>query len=111
MKPELEAFEQALHAVAVLFARQGFHGATLADLEQATGLSREQLLAAFRDKEELFYAAIDSRRGRAQGAAVGQEPLLSLLPRLRRASANAKLRSVHREAFARLMRLLEDGGA
>jgi AcrR family transcriptional regulator len=109
--PEPEAFEQALRAAAALFARQGFHGASIEDLEAATGLSREELLRAFRDKEDLFYAAIDSRHRHAGRAAAEPEPLLSLLPRLKRANANAKLRSVHREAFARLMRLLQDADA
>ena len=106
-----EGESKALRAVAGLFASKGFHGVTMGDLEDAAGLPREALIEVFRDKERLFYAAIESRlqeRSAGEGGEEEQEPLLRLLPRLQQANSNAKLRSIHKEAFARLQSLLDE---
>ena len=42
-----------------VFWRQGFDGASLSELEQATGLSRSSLYAAFGNKEALFEQTVE----------------------------------------------------
>lgn len=50
---------EALDAALEVFRRKGFEGASLADLTEATGVSRPSLYAAFGDKESLFRLALD----------------------------------------------------
>ncbi|MEZ6036029.1 MAG: TetR/AcrR family transcriptional regulator [Planctomycetota bacterium] len=42
-----------------LFWAKGFDGVSISDLEQATGLGRQSLYAAFGNKEQLFAAVLD----------------------------------------------------
>jgi AcrR family transcriptional regulator len=50
--------ETALHAVMLLFWRQGFDGTSYIDLTEATGMSKPTLYATFGDKIELFRQAM-----------------------------------------------------
>jgi AcrR family transcriptional regulator len=52
--------DRALHA----FWQHGFEGTSIADLEQATGLVRTSLYAAFGDKEQLFGKVLARFQGR-----------------------------------------------
>lgn len=47
---------QILKGARSVFARYGYHGATVARLEEATGLSRGAIFHYFDDKEDLFLA-------------------------------------------------------
>jgi TetR/AcrR family transcriptional regulator, transcriptional repressor for nem operon len=53
-------FEEAavLDAALALFWRRGFDGAAISDLVEATGLKRQSLYNAFRDKDGLFHATL-----------------------------------------------------
>ena len=67
------AFEEGdvLDKAAEVFRRKGFDGASLPDLEKATGLCRASLYGAFQDKRYLYLAALrryDSARAAALSA-------------------------------------------
>ena len=49
--------DHVIDAAMRCFWQKGFHGATVSDLEEATGISRISLYNAFRDKEGLYLAA------------------------------------------------------
>src|ERR1700733_15772686 len=51
--------EQALDAAMRVFWKQGYEGASLADLTAAMGINRPSLYAAFGDKEALFRKVLD----------------------------------------------------
>jgi AcrR family transcriptional regulator len=54
---------QILAGARSVFARYGYHGATVARLEEATGLSRGAIFHYFDDKEDLFLAiGVDANR-------------------------------------------------
>lgn len=55
-----KALEQALR----VFWRQGFQGASLSELTQATGLSKPSLYAAFGDKEALYLRCLERYESR-----------------------------------------------
>lgn len=48
----------ALHAVMLLFWKQGFDGTSYTDLTRATGMSKPTIYASFGDKVELFRKAM-----------------------------------------------------
>src|SRR5918994_6963351 len=50
--------EQILAGAQRVFARQGYEGATVARLEEATGLSRGAIFSYFENKEALFVALV-----------------------------------------------------
>ena len=52
--------QEAVRAARSVFWSNGFGGASLPDLEQATGLNRSSLYHAFGSKRGLFDAAVDS---------------------------------------------------
>lgn len=49
------ALERAMH----LFWRQGYHGTSISDLEEATGLLRGSLYNTFGSKDDLYLEALD----------------------------------------------------
>lgn len=55
--------DQAVRAARGVFWERGFDGASLPELEQATGLSRSSIYHAFGSKRGLFDAAVDSYLG------------------------------------------------
>lgn len=58
---------EALHEAMDVFWRKGFEATSLADLLEATGLSKSSLYATFGGKRELFITAFDAYRAeRAQ---------------------------------------------
>lgn len=79
--------QQILEATAPLFNKKGFDGATLADLCEATGLTKGALYGNFENKEELAVAAFQfaSQKVKAfvsertAGAATYRDKLLALL--------------------------------
>ncbi len=50
-----------LAAAAQVFARKGFHGATIDDVAAAAGFTKGAVYSNFKNKEELFLALIDER--------------------------------------------------
>lgn len=52
------ATTRVLEAAIVAFARQGFHGAALAEIAAAAGITRPSLLYHFPSKEQLYVAAL-----------------------------------------------------
>ncbi|SDF74200.1 transcriptional regulator, TetR family [Lentzea fradiae] len=50
--------DEALHAAMLVFWRQGYEGASLADLTAAMGITKTSMYAAFGNKEELFRKAL-----------------------------------------------------
>ncbi|MEN0061263.1 MAG: TetR/AcrR family transcriptional regulator [Myxococcota bacterium] len=58
-RPRTFDVDQVLDAAVVTFWERGYTGTSLADLLDATGLSRSSLYAAFGDKEGLFLAVLD----------------------------------------------------
>lgn len=69
--------EVALERATEVFWRHGFQGASLAELTEATGLSKPSLYAAFGDKESLYLHCLQRYADRAtalQTAWLEQEP-------------------------------------
>lgn len=50
--------DEALHAAMLVFWRQGYEGASLADLTAAMGITKTSMYAAFGNKEQLFRKAV-----------------------------------------------------
>ena len=63
---------QILEGARAVFARYGYHRATVARLEEATGLSRGAIFHYFDDKEDLFLAlGVDANRRYVEAITVG----------------------------------------
>ena len=58
-RPRAFDAEAALDAAVEVFWRQGYEGASLADLTAAMGINKPSLYASFGNKEQLFSAALD----------------------------------------------------
>ncbi len=58
-RPAEERRAQILEAALQLFARKGFHAATMDDLVRASGLSKGSLYWHFESKEQVFLALFD----------------------------------------------------
>jgi len=54
--------EQALDAALAIFWRNGYQGASLAELTHAMGISKPSLYAAFGNKEQLYLSALERYR-------------------------------------------------
>jgi TetR/AcrR family transcriptional regulator, transcriptional repressor for nem operon len=66
-RPQEFDSEEALHKAMGVFWRKGYEASSLADLLEATGLSKSSLYGTFGSKRELFLAAFDAyRRERAE---------------------------------------------
>src|SRR3569832_338385 len=93
-----------LDKAAEVFRRKGFDGASLPDLEKATGLCRASLYGAFQDKRYLYLAALrryDSARGRRVGdGGVGQQAAVRV-----RALLDHALEQGLQGALSRLLRV------
>lgn len=63
---------EVLAAAVQLFRRQGFHGASMRDVEDATGLHSGSLYRAFTSKDELFRVALASYNDRVVRGRVEQ---------------------------------------
>ena len=50
-----------LEAAAVVFARDGFHGASLDDVAATAGFTKGAVYSNFKSKEDLFLALFDDR--------------------------------------------------
>jgi TetR/AcrR family transcriptional repressor of nem operon len=61
-RPQEFDTSEALRAAMKLFWRQGYDASSMADLLEATGLSKSSLYATFGGKRELFLAALDAYR-------------------------------------------------
>jgi len=53
--------QHLLDAAAIVFARDGFHGATLDEVAAAAGFSKGAVYSNFKSKEDLFLALFDER--------------------------------------------------
>lgn len=51
---------QILDSAAILFAKKGFHNASMAELSQACGVSKALLYHYYKDKEEILFDIADS---------------------------------------------------
>jgi TetR/AcrR family transcriptional repressor of nem operon len=54
--------QRIIEAAAQLFARKGFYGTSIADLAQATGLTKGALYHHFENKDAIFFAVIETVR-------------------------------------------------
>jgi len=60
--------EHLLEAAAVVFARDGYHGASLDDVAAAAGFTKGAVYSNFKSKEDLFLALLDHRIDRHMAA-------------------------------------------
>lgn len=69
--PRPEREKQMLDVAARVFARRGFHAASMDEIARACGVTKPMLYAYFRSKEGLYLATVD-RAGRYLVTAIGQ---------------------------------------
>jgi AcrR family transcriptional regulator len=99
-----------LNGALSVFLASGFHTATIAELERATGLTWDELRDRYSDKERLFFVAIEHRLNVQSAGAPDPgelEAVTDLLRRVSAAGSSAMLRAQHRDALWRLTRLAE----
>ena len=70
-RPREFDLEEALDDAIEVFRARGYHGTSVQDLTEGTGLARGSLYKAFHDKRSLFLAALDhyTVRGRCSVSA------------------------------------------
>src|SRR5580765_6777154 len=56
--------EHLLDAAAIVFARDGYHGASLDDVAAAAGFTKGAVYSNFKNKEDLFLALLEDRTDR-----------------------------------------------
>ncbi len=56
--------QHLLDAAAIVFARKGFHGATLAEVAATAGFSKGAVYSNFKSKDDLFVELLDDRTNR-----------------------------------------------
>ncbi len=56
--------DHIIEAASRLFARNGFHGTSIADLVAQTGLTRGAFYHRFQSREALFFAVVQSAKER-----------------------------------------------
>src|SRR6202035_2018492 len=66
-RPRSFCTDTALDRAMTVFWRQGYEGASLADLTEAMGINSPSLYAAFGSKEGLFRAVLERYDGRGKG--------------------------------------------
>jgi len=86
--------EQVLQAALEVFRAKGFDGATLSELEQATGLGRGSLYGAFGDKRALFLKVL----GRYLPSSLDERLALLRQPGAAREAIIALFRGIARDA-------------
>jgi len=64
--------EAIVEASMRLFARRGYHGATIAQIAEATGLTKGALYWHFKGKEDLFLTVLDSIKDKWQKAVMSR---------------------------------------
>src|SRR5476649_1930069 len=77
-----------LEAAAIVFARDGFHGATLDDVAATAGFTKGAVYSNFKSKDDLFLALLDDRIERQFAIALevldsGSHETAEQLPRIR----------------------------
>jgi AcrR family transcriptional regulator len=80
--------QHLLDAAAIVFARDGFHGATLDDVAATAGFTKGAVYSNFKSKDELFVALLDERLERQFAVATevlesGSHQTAEQLPRVR----------------------------
>ncbi|MGD9510522.1 MAG: TetR/AcrR family transcriptional regulator [Geminicoccaceae bacterium] len=86
--------ERVLQAALEVFRAKGFDGATLSELEQATGLGRGSLYGAFGDKRALFHKVL----GRYLTSSLDERLAVLDRPGAGRAAIVALFRGIARDA-------------
>jgi TetR/AcrR family transcriptional repressor of nem operon len=74
-RPREFDLEEAVESAILVFRARGYHGTSVQDLTEGTGLARGSLYKAFHDKRTLFLAALDHYTAaalRRVGDALGQ---------------------------------------
>jgi AcrR family transcriptional regulator len=77
-----------LEAAAIVFARDGFHGATLDDVAATAGFTKGAVYSNFKSKDDLFLALLDDRIDRqfaitTEVLEAGSQERVEQLPRMR----------------------------
>src|SRR5262245_46399036 len=77
-----------LDAAAVVFARKGFHGATIDEVAETAGFTKGAVYSNFENKEDLFFAMVDDRVERqfsivSEVLATGPHDRTTQLPHMR----------------------------
>jgi AcrR family transcriptional regulator len=80
--------QHLLDAAAIVFAREGFHGATLDEVAATAGFTKGAVYSNFKSKDELFLALLDDRIERQFAVAsevldAGSHELSEQMPRIR----------------------------
>lgn len=68
--------QKIIEAATRLFAQKGFYGTSISDLTQAVGLTKGALYHHFKDKDDLFFAVVESVQSiweKSVGEEVGSE--------------------------------------
>src|SRR5271168_3205870 len=58
-RPREFDIDEAVESAILVFRSRGYHGASVQDLTEGTGLARGSLYKAFHDKRTLFLTALD----------------------------------------------------
>ena len=58
-RPREFDIDEAVESAILVFKSRGYHGTSVQDLTEGTGLARGSLYKAFHDKRTLFLAALD----------------------------------------------------
>ncbi|SNX55740.1 TetR family transcriptional regulator [Streptomyces sp. TLI_55] len=105
--------EAALDRAVEVFWRQGYDGASLADLTEAMGINRTSMYAAFGNKEELFHRAV-ARYAEADMAyareALAEPTAYAVIETFLRANADALTRPDRPSGCLSVQGALAEGG-
>jgi AcrR family transcriptional regulator len=93
-----------------LFARRGFHDATVAEVAEAAGVSEKTVFNYFPTKEDLFFDEIPEREAALVETVRNRRPGESVLAALRRRQLRECMRYAS-PGFAQFARIIEDSSA